>query len=182
MRWHPWRGLQPAGPIFSLEECLEQVVHRHDVETALICLESATNRGLVSESCARDIIAQAPLKRAGGLSFFSPAAESGTETRVRLFLQRRGVSVQAQVQLDGVGRVDLIAGESWVIECDSRRYHTAEEQYEKDRQRDLVAMHDGRRTLRLTYAQVFDTWDNTQSMLSAILKTKQHRQLPRPAA
>lgn len=180
--WHPWDGAQPRTPVFSLEDCLAQVIHRHDVESALICLESATNRSLIEEGTARRLIKETPTKRCAGLSYFDPRAESGTETRVRLLLQHRHVPVRCQVAIDGLGRVDLIAGESLIIECDSTRYHTAEENYERDRRRDLIAMHTGLRTLRLTYSQVFHTWEHTKSVLSDLLKSRVHRRRPRPAA
>lgn len=177
--WHPWGETQPNQPIFPLQDCLQQVLHRHDAETALICLESAANRRLISVDEATALIASAPVKRRSALRFFDPKAESGVETRVRLYLQRRGVAVDSQVQIPGVGRADLVAG-SLVIECDGRRYHSEDDAFDRDRERDLQTMRAGHRWLRLSYSQVFSRWASTQEALSDILQTRRHRSKSKP--
>lgn len=101
-------------------------------------------------------------------------AESGTETKVRLFFQLRSVPVRAQVQIPGVGRVDLLVGRRWIVECDSRAHHTGEEQYEKDRRRDISAVERGYFTTRLTHGMVFRRWEKTTQRLRAVIRSGQH--------
>jgi len=157
------------------------VLRYHDVETSLIVLESACNVRLVSISTATNLILECPRLRARQLAtWFDPRAESGTETRVRLFLARRGYKVRSQPSVRGVGRVDLLVGESLIIECDSHAHHTGEANYRGDRSRDLNATASGHRVVRLTWEQVFLTWATTQALLLAHLRTRRYRWPPRP--
>lgn len=102
-------------------------------------------------------------------------AESGTESKVRLHLQHKRVQVRPQVEIEGVGRVDLLVGESWIIECDSKQHHTARENYAKDRGRDVNASRLGYLTSRLTYEMCFDGWGETVDWLAVMVATGQHR-------
>lgn len=166
---------------YDIEDCLRQAVRFHDVETALIVLESACNLNLVSKETCHQIIGQCSPRRAKQLARFEPLSESGTETRVRLFLVGLGYDVIAQERLTGIGRVDLLVGKSLVIECDSHAHHTGEQAYQKDRRRDLRACARGYRVVRLTWEQVFLDWENTKALLLLILRTRDYRRLPVPA-
>ncbi len=150
--------------------------------TAGTTWESACNLRLVSTSTAVELIRECPGTRARQLAaWFDPTSESGTETRVRLFLARRGYKVRSQQPVRGVGRVDLLVGESLIIECDSHAHHTGEANYRLDRARDLSATSSGYRVVRLTWEQVFLTWATTQSLLLAHLRTRRYRWPPRSA-
>lgn len=162
--------------VHPLPDCLAHVVRHHDAETALMVLEPAVANRQVPEWMARDAIAACQdARKAIQLARFDPGAASGTETRVRLFLQTRGVQVQTQVQILGVGRVDLVVGDSLIIELDSRAHHTGTEANENDRRRDLAARRLGYETIRLTYGQVFNDWPATQQVLSELLARRIHR-------
>lgn len=113
-------------------------------------------------------------------AFLSGKSQSGTESRVRLHLQQRHVPVRPQVHIVGVGRVDLLVGNSLAIELDSRAHHTGAENYAKDRSRDLELVRLGYRVIRLTYQQVFDDWAATQLTLSDVLSSRAHRRHPKP--
>src|SRR5665647_786535 len=76
-----------------------------------------------------------------------------------------GYKVRPQVVIPGVGRVDLLVGESLIIECDSHAHHTGETNYRGDRRRDLSATADDYRVVRLTWEQCFLTWPTTTSCL-----------------
>jgi very-short-patch-repair endonuclease len=163
---------------YDLVDCLRQVLHFHDVETSLIVLESACNLRLVSSAMVTELIHECPPRRARLLARFDPRAESGTETRVRLFLVRLGYPVRPQVVIQGVGRVDLLVGESLIIECDSRAHHTGETNYRADRARDLNATASGHHVVRLTWEQTFLTWPTTKSLLLMHLRTRRYLRPP----
>lgn len=97
-------------------------------------------------------------------------AESGTESLVRLRLRRHGVELKPQVDIGGVGRVDFLVGERLVIEVDSKAHHTGEENYRKDRERDLKLVALGYVVVRLTYGQVMFHWHEAEPYLLAILR------------
>lgn len=175
--FHRAEGSLPPFALFPLPDCLAQVLRFHNAETALMVLESAANQRLIPLSLATTLLEGAPVRRSTTLNLFDPRAESGTETRVRLFLQRRRVRVRPQVFVPGVGRVDLLVGESLIIECDSHAYHS---DYREDRRRDLAARALGFQVLRLAFDQVMHDWIETQSLLIALIGTRRHLRAPSP--
>ena len=131
-------------------------------------LESAVDRGLLSLRSAESLLGSQPLRKQGaGLQLFDPRSGSGSETRVRLWLQRRHHQVRCQVSIAHVGRVDLLVGKSLVIEVDSRAHHLADENYAADHRRDLMLHALGFHRLRLTWHQVFDDWPATHELFTA---------------
>lgn len=167
--------------VFSIEDSLAQVVHRHDAETTLMAMESAVNLGHISPATARTMLAAAPTTHHKGVvKYFEPRSESGSETRLRLFLQQRGVPVRSQVWIDGVGRVDLLAGESLILEADSEEFHGSPGAVTNDRRRDVAATERGYARHRFTHRQLFFEWPSTQDFLSRILSSGHHLRPPRP--
>lgn len=160
--------------IWNIRDCLGQVLRAHDPETALIVLESAVHLGLIRIYEAHTLIKAAP-KRSQHLSRHLADTESGSETRVSYFLRARGVKVRNQVQIPGVGRVDIVAGERLIIECDSKRFHSSQENYEEDRRRDLTSIDLGYETTRLSYTQIWDSWEATRQSLRNQIQRKRHR-------
>ena len=176
---HPRDATWPRDVLtYGIEDCLRQATRFHDVETALMVLESACHLKLVPERVAREIIDECSPRHAKQLERFEPLSESGTETRVRLFLVRLGYDVTPQERLAEIGRVDLLVGKSLVIECDSHAHHTGEVAYQRDRRRDLRASACGYRVIRLTWEQVFLDWENTKALLREVLWTRGYRQPP----
>ena len=162
-------------PIAPLELMLHHASLCLPVPDAAILLESAVNLKKVTLDDARAIVDQLPHHRRLALSRIGSAAQSGTETKVRWFLESRHVQVQAQPLIEGVGHVDLLIGESLVIECDSVRYHTDPAQYREDHRRDIELTRLGYRTIRLTWEDVCLNWEATKERLLGILATRRHR-------
>lgn len=147
-----------------------------------ILADSAVHLGTVHEADVAALRREAPRQVARVLARVDGRAESGTESRVRLFFALKGVQVEPQVVIDGVGRVDLRVGRSWIIECDSREHHTDRVAYTRDRRRDTGARLLGYLTTRLTHADVEDTWPTTRSQLLTILRTGEHLREPEDRA
>lgn len=166
--------------VVPVEDAVAQVLHRHDLETGLVVLESAVNLGLIHEAEARHLLSELSSKKAREAHRFSPLAQSGSETRVRLFFQRHRVPVQPQAVIPGVGRVDLLVGRSWIVEADSGAHHGARRDVMVDRHRDLTARELGYDTLRLSYEQIWHVWERTQASLLAHLRTRRHLRPPVP--
>lgn len=171
-----------VSPVASVSECLRHAIKEHNAETALILVESAVNLGKISVAEAEHLLGEARAQRAirRQLGYFSATAQSGSETRVRLFLQLLGEKVVPQAHIPGVGRVDLLVGERLIIECDSRQYHSSHNDYEKDRERDLAAKNAGYDVIRLSYSQIWLTWEGTQEFLRLYLGRKTHRKALQP--
>lgn len=175
---HRDRDIGRRSAVRPLLDCLRQVVRHHDTETALIILDSAINRGLLTEPDVRQLVAECPKPTHRVLRYLDGRADSGTETRVRYFFQRRRVPVEPQASVPGVGWVDLRVGQSLMIECDSRAHHTGEENYARDHRRNLVLVSDDNTVLRLTFEQVFYQWPRTQAFLTRMIQARLHRRRP----
>lgn len=167
-----WPSEDPVPP-FDL--VLEHAGRCLPAGQAAILFESALHRGHLTMEGARRIIARLPQRRRGPLQRIRCDAESGTETVVRWWLESNGVRVRSQVPFpDGRRRMDLLVGERWVIECDSRAHHDDPRSYDEDRERDLYLRSYGYEVTRLSWEQVFLRWPETERLLLAILRSGAH--------
>ena len=172
---HGWHRTWPepsaiASPALLIEHasrCLDPL----DVG---ILADSALRQGKLHENQVDAIRTRVPRPVSRVLARASAAAESGTESKVRLYFQLRNIPVRTQVEIPGVGRVDLVVGRRWIIECDSKAHHTGESSYEYDRERDGGALQLGYFTTRLTHRMVFAEWLRTQDRLEEITASRQH--------
>ena len=178
---HRWGKAQPKGALWPLLDCLDQVVRYHSTESALIVIESALHRNTVTLEEVRTLL-ESRTSRGAPVRKHLGKAESGSETRVRVFLQTQQVKVRAQVWLAGVGRVDLLAGRSLIIECDGTAFHSSKESHNDDRRRDLMARMLGYDTLRLSYQQIWGEWDVTKVNLLMQIRRRAHLKEPHPVA
>jgi very-short-patch-repair endonuclease len=162
-------------PVPSVTMMLEQVVRCLPVAEAAMVLESALHERKVDRTALDRVLAPLPREKRRQLSRVRSDAGSGTETKVRWWLESRRVNLRSQVFITGVGYVDLLVGTNWVIECDSRQYHDNDPQYYKDRQRDLRLRSKGYLVTRLTWEQVFLDWEMTSRQLLVALHRREHR-------
>lgn len=179
VRFHRLERPSPTA-VVPLDQAVAQVMRWHDLETGLIVVESAVNLGLMHESEARGLLDCLPRRKARAAQFFSPLAQSGSETRLRLFFQRHRVPVTPQAYVPGVGRVDLLVGRSWIIEADSQAHHSSRQDVLVDRTQDMNAGEAGYDRDRLSYEQIWETWERTQQWLLARLRTRRHLRPPSP--
>ncbi len=101
-------------------------------------------------------------------------AESGLESMVRLRLRGRNVRVRTQVRIEDM-RVDLVAGEILVIECDGGEHHASWAAQGADRARDRRLTALGFVVVRLTYDQIVDGWDAVEADLLTLVRRRAHR-------
>ncbi|MGX5682511.1 endonuclease domain-containing protein [Schumannella luteola] len=90
-------------------------------------------------------------------------------------LRRWRVSVQTQVVIAGVGRVDVLIGDRLVLELDGYGFHATGESFESDRRRDLELARLDYRVIRLSYRQVMYSWEEAESVLLALIRRGEHR-------
>lgn len=112
--------------------------------------------------------------RIASLLDHTDVAESGTESLVRFRLRQLGLPVRPQVWILDVGRVDLVVGERFVIECDSVGHHDSPGAFHNDRERDLALAQQDYERLRLTYHQIVDDWDRALQAIMTIVSTGAH--------
>lgn len=164
----------PNAPCYPLMDCLRQIIDSHSADTALACLESAVEQRLITQTDLETLIAGSTGRRQRALALFRRGAGSGLETLARLHFQRAGVRVRTQVAIALVGTVDLLVGDSLIVEVDGRAYHDTTSQFEYDRHRDLAAESLGYTVVRLSYQQVIAEWDATRQLLDQLVRQRRH--------
>jgi very-short-patch-repair endonuclease len=123
---------------------------------------------------------QLPLGGRGGLAARLPRplaqvrladgrAESGVESVSRYLLVLLGLPVEAQVVIDGVGRVDLLVEGRLIIELDGRVSHDDPGAFARDRRRDAAAAAGRYRVLRFDCRQVLFEWPTVEAAVLAAL-------------
>ncbi|MDK1359203.1 DUF559 domain-containing protein [Arthrobacter sp. zg-Y1219] len=83
-----------------------------------------------------------------------PRTASPLEVCARFHLQAAGLSVETEVRIPGVGRVDLVVEGRLLVEIDGYEFHSGREQYRRDRNRWNAATAAGWMTLRITAEMV----------------------------
>ena len=139
--WH-WTPLASAprsgATSVGLVDALVQAISCQPPRAAVASLDSALHQGLIRVDDLDDIFARVPVRRRGLRSFVDGRAESGPESIVRLIALMLGFTVELQVDIPTVGRVDLVLDGWLVVECDSEAFHAGWESQKKDRRRDLA--------------------------------------------
>lgn len=151
-----FRVHRAATPLSVLEICVQCVRCLPELD-ALCILESAVVKKLVTLEdlrCRlagrRDAAAQRLVER------IDPHSQSIIETVGRYHLKSAGFSVQSQVYVPGVGRVDLFVDGLLGIEVDGRKFHSGPKEFEEDRRRWNLLTVGGIPVLRVTYLMLTD--------------------------
>ncbi len=147
VHWRPLVG-DPQGLCADLIEALAQAVRCQSPDDAVATLDSAWHLGLVDDVGIAEVFRRLPLRYLPLRALLDRRSESGPETLMRLLLRGLGCSVEVQVHLDTVGRVDLLVDGWLIIECDSRAHHEGWDAQRNDRRRDLAAAALGYTTVR----------------------------------
>lgn len=85
-----------------------------------------------------------------------PHSQSIIETVARYHLLGAGYSVQSQVYVRGVGRLDLYIDGLLGLEVDGRQFHSGSAEFAEDRRRWNLLTVEGIRVLRVTYSFLVD--------------------------
>jgi very-short-patch-repair endonuclease len=146
--WRPTDASDDALMV-PVVEALVQSVRCQPPRAAVATLDSAWHLGLVDAEGVAEVFARLPAKYAALRPLLDRRAEAGTESIARLMLRGLGCDVRLQVQIDGVGRVDLLVDGWLIVECDSEQFHSGWREHKNDRRRDLAALALGYTTVRL---------------------------------
>lgn len=144
-------------------------------EEAIVALDSALNSRFIGIYQVREVIESLPKKYARYVDLIDQTAQSGLETKARLRLRSLGIPYRTQMQIGTVGRVDLLIGDRFVVELDSKTWHTSFRAYTEDRRRDLELIERGFIVLRVTYDQVMLQWASVERAIRAVVGRNEHR-------
>ena len=145
-----WRttDAEPAALVAPLIEALAQACRCQPPRAAIATIDSAWHLALIDEEDVAEVFRRLPRRFCVLRAHLDRRSESGPETLMRLLLRSQGWEVDVQVEIAGVGRVDLIVDGWLIIECDSEEFHSGWDAGKRDRRRDLAAAARGYVTLR----------------------------------
>lgn len=168
-------GRMPA-PVVAVDEPLVAA------RAAIRCLSTENAVAVLDSMISRHIASLPELEMALGgtargrdLVRRCDVADSGTESLVRVRLRALGLTVRTQVQIPGVGRVDLVVGDRLVVEVDSKAHHTRPENYRNDRRRDRALAAMGYRVVRVTWEEVMFDWPALTDQILAMVRRGDHK-------
>ena len=167
-----WRA--HASPVETVSAAIRQILLCCDRETAVTIIDSALNKRQLSMHELSWIVGSLPPGFESVLSDVDSASQSGLETLCRWRLARVGLSIRAQVPIDGVGRVDLVIGDRLVIEADGREWHEDPAAFLADRSRDLALISLGYIVLRLAYEHIVHEWQRAELAVMALVGRREH--------
>ncbi|WP_166791657.1 endonuclease domain-containing protein [Cryobacterium frigoriphilum] len=136
---------------------------------AIASMDSALNKGLVSPSELEQVIALLPRRLRRLLGRLDGRAQSGLETLLRIAAEDAGWTVQIQVVISRVGRVDVLIDGWLVIELDGARWHDDDQSRDEDSRRDAELTLLGYRYHRFRSRQVLDEMPLCLAVIRTIL-------------
>ena len=157
------------GPIVPLVSALATLVRCLPTVDAVVAVDSAVRQRLVSVSML--------LGRAGGpgsvevrrrLGLVDGRSGSVIETMLRLALRQAGLSLDCQVLIPRVGRVDLLVDGWVVVEVDGFEFHAGRNEYRVDRARANALAVQGYVLVRVTWEDVMHRLDETVAMIISV--------------
>ena len=154
-------------------DTLIDAIHCQTEERAVIMIDSALNKELVTMEQLVEAVAPLPRRYRRAVSKADGASQSGTETLVRLRLRALGIQLRIQA-FCGIGRVDILVGDRLVIECHSKAHHTGVENYARDRERELALIAQGYIVLTLSYEQIMFDWPAVEKVIRDLIASRAH--------
>lgn len=171
------RPLAEDGAVDDVSTALAHAVRCLDDEEIVVVMDSILNLRLLTTDQLTAALRLCPPNVQSLVDLCAPA-EAGTETMVRLRLRGRDLQIRTQVEIPGIGRVDLLIGKRLIIEVDGRAYHHSTEQFHADRERDLAAHRLGYLPMRFAYRHVVHEWDERKAAVLAVIDRGDHLLLP----
>lgn len=170
LHWGPLRWPVTSASAVDLRDAVACAIRCQPPRAAVATLDSILFLGLMTWDELFEVFAEIPERYGVLLRLVDPVAESGAETLLRLILRQIGVPFQAQVEIDGVGRVDFVVDGWLIIECDSRAFHEGWARQLSDRRRDLAAAERGYSTIRPVAQDIFDRTEAVAAAIRGILR------------
>lgn len=143
-------------------------------EVTIAAVDSAIRLGSVALLEWLECTNTLPPRLAVLLAAVDGRSESITESIARVRLRGLGLEPRLQVQITGVGRVDMLVGTRLVLELDGWKYHSDLAAFESDRSRDAKLSVRGFRVLRFSYHQIMNNWSEVKAAVLAAVARGDH--------
>ncbi|MCH6468848.1 type IV toxin-antitoxin system AbiEi family antitoxin domain-containing protein [Sinomonas terrae] len=150
-----WWPPEPRSHVASRADVLLHALRCLPELEALVMVESAVQQGFSLDFLLERLQGRrnGPARRV--LEAVEPGADSLLETLAREQFRRAGLSVQTQVQVEGVGWMDVLVEGFVDVETDGQ-VHNEPLQRAKDYRRDRAAQLRGYEVLRYTYSDIVE--------------------------
>ncbi len=159
-------GASLCAPIIG---ALVEAVRCQRPRDAIATLDSAWHHGVVDATGIGEVFSLLPAQYRALRPLLEPRSEAGTESLMRLLIRGMGHRVEVQVDVDGVGRVDLLVNGWLIIECDSRTFHSDWSARRRDLRRDLAAARRGYTTIRPLAEDILFAYDEMVDAIRDVL-------------
>ena len=169
-----WTSKRVEPGVDTVAQAVASAMSCLDLRALVVAVDSLANRRIIRPELLLDLLATTARGRQA-LAAHDPAAESGTETLVRLALRHLHVHLRSQVTIVGIGRVDFLVGERLVIEVDGYEWHGDRTAFERDRARDRELVRRGYIVIRASYRQVLDDVDAVTLAVLDVVRRRDHR-------
>jgi very-short-patch-repair endonuclease len=155
--------------VSDFERALGHAIECQPTHYTVAILDSLLFRRLTTASVIERVVSRNAAHHSDLLVSIDGRSEEGIESMARHRLREAGITAVPQVAVAGVGRVDLLVGETLVIELHGREFHATERGFVRDRTRRAQLQAAGYTVLEFTYAQVLYDWDRVlRTVLSAL--------------
>lgn len=161
-----------------VDVALSAVLACHDREAGIVALDSIIRQGVLTTDELERVATRHGAAALRLLSRADGCVESPLESVLRHRFVMLGVRVRTQVVIPRLGRVDMLLGESLIIEADGFEFHSSKDSFRDDRRRDREALRQGFQSIRVTWADVFKEWNAVLPVLLDIVRTRRHRRGP----
>lgn len=165
-------------PIASLEDTVIHALTCLPEADAIAIAQSAmTLRGIPRDVIAAELAAsyygtaRKRLAKADGLS------ESVPEISARLLFEEQGLSFRRQVQIDGVGRVDVLIDEWLIVEVNGYQFHSSRSAWRNDMRRLNAAQALGFHVLSYAPEQIWNAPREVVAQIRGLLAQGRPRRL-----
>ena len=156
----------------DLRDALVQVVLDESLETAVAALDWALHTGRLDRIEFELVILRLPEERRGIREWVDGRCESLPESLARTRLRVLGHTVDIQVRLGDIERIDLVVDDCVGVETDGREFHL--DRFEQDRRKDLDITIAELHPLRPSARMVFHNWPHVVRAVEAAIATR-HR-------
>jgi very-short-patch-repair endonuclease len=166
---HWWELLRPHDGTDVTVGAIDAVAHAircQPWQLAVATADSALHLGIIRSAHVTLIFDAIPDRFQHIRSHINGRSEAGQETILRLLLRSAGLHVELQVEMPGIGRVDMVVEGVLVVEADSRLAHDGWEKHVEDRWRDVQLAGLGYMSLRPAYQH---TMFRPKEVLAAVL-------------
>lgn len=168
------RPLSEYGAVDDVPTALAHAARCLDDEGLVVVTDSILHLGLMSFDQVEYLFRDAPERIQRLVCKCDHRAESGPESMIRHRLTNETVKVDIQVQIGGVGRVDLLVGRWLIIEADGFEFHGDKQHFNSDRRRIVNAQLHGYTLLPFSYEQIAYQRESSHAQIMAAVRNGAH--------